>query len=160
MGLRCAFGFHAWQGCRCTLCRMTRDLEHNWDGCLCEKCGVQRDEGHKWNRCVCSKCKAKRDEKHQWERCKCRICGAVRDEQHEIDGLLCKICKKTRAGVGACAHCGSSLSIAPPFYNCGNCSINLCKRCALKAGSEYEHSPIAFPRCVVCHRDLRSSRKW
>ena len=39
MSLRCAIGYHLWNGCRCTVCGMLRDRGHQKEGCLCAVCG-------------------------------------------------------------------------------------------------------------------------
>jgi len=67
MGISCTFGFHSWEGCKCS------------------KCGKTKDEGHDWRKdCEkCSKCGATRTNAHQWDGCKCKACGKTRDEGHD-----------------------------------------------------------------------------
>jgi len=74
MNLKCLFGSHIWDGCKCKSCGETRNEGHDWNGCMCGKCGKTRDEGHDWVTGKCSKC-------------------GVFKLKHEIgiDGL-CKIC--------------------------------------------------------------------
>ena len=59
MNLKCLFGAHVWDGCKCNPCGKTRDEAHSWDGCKCLKCGHTRDEGHNWSKdCEnCSECR-------------------------------------------------------------------------------------------------------
>lgn len=47
MKIKCAFGIHKWEGCRCRVCRETRDRDHQWNatGCRCLRC---HRENHEW----------------------------------------------------------------------------------------------------------------
>ena len=47
MKIKCAFGIHKWEGCRCKVCRETRDQDHQWNatGCRCLRC---YRENHEW----------------------------------------------------------------------------------------------------------------
>ena len=42
--LKCLFGYHNWDGCKCTVCGKTRDKGHVFNGCTCEKCGKVEHE--------------------------------------------------------------------------------------------------------------------
>src|SRR5436309_3372118 len=86
-------------------------------------------------------------------------------------GLLSRLFKKkdSAADVRSCARCGGTLRAQGPaefpggrmpYYRCPTCSIAICNPCALRAGSNYEKTPVASPRCPVCHTDLRSTRTW
>ena len=75
MKIRCVFGVHKWDGCKCSLCGNTRNREHKWDGCKCKICGQTRNEGHDWNGCICKICGTIRDEGHSWNGCVCALCG-------------------------------------------------------------------------------------
>jgi len=92
MAIKCLFGKHSWDGCKCTKCSKVRNEEHNWDGCKCTKCGEVRNEEHNWNGCKCAKCESIRDEQHNWNGCTCSVCGKIRDEQHDMADGFCKIC--------------------------------------------------------------------
>lgn len=40
-----AFGWHKWNGCKCTVCSKTRDEGHDFDeNCICRICG----QHHQW----------------------------------------------------------------------------------------------------------------
>ena len=58
MHILCFFGRHAWEGCKCSRCGLTRDEGHDWDGCICRRCGLKRDQDHSVEGCVCVKCGA------------------------------------------------------------------------------------------------------
>ena len=70
MGILCKFGFHTWDGCKCSKCGKTRNEEHNWskDCEECSKCGKTKDEGHDWSKdCEkCVLCGRTREGAHQW----------------------------------------------------------------------------------------------
>ena len=74
MNIICNFGFHKWEGCKCTACGKTRDQEHDW-GKNCEKCAKcekVRQNAHEWNDCKCAKCPK---ERHEWRDGACIKCG-------------------------------------------------------------------------------------
>jgi len=64
MKLLCIFGFHKYDGCKCSACGKIRDQDHDWsedcEKCLiCDKVRVRvlaRDEGHFWVSGKCAKC--------------------------------------------------------------------------------------------------------
>ena len=41
MGISCSFGFHAWDGCKCSKCGKIREEEHAFRNgeLICAKCG-------------------------------------------------------------------------------------------------------------------------
>jgi len=61
MRISCLFG-HIWNGCKCTKCEKTRDIEHDWSK-DCEKCSIcdkKRDKEHDFDSMfVCRKCNTK-----------------------------------------------------------------------------------------------------
>lgn len=63
------FGVCDWDGCRCRICRVPRDIGHEWEGCKCRRCPQTR---------------------HEWEGCRCPRCGG---ERHEWQGLICRSCR-------------------------------------------------------------------
>lgn len=94
MKLKCLFGSHAWDGCKCRSCRKTRDEGHKWQGCKCSACGVTRDQAHKWNGCTCTICGKTRNKNHSWDGCTCRLCG--KSKEHSWQGCKCSVCGVTR----------------------------------------------------------------
>lgn len=94
MGLACAFGFHQWDGCKCTKCGKTRDEGHDWskDCEKCSRCGAIKVNAHQWDGCRCTKCVA---ENHDWSKdCeKCFKCGKTRDGGHDWS-RNCEYCSK------------------------------------------------------------------
>jgi hypothetical protein len=62
-----------WDGCRCRICRKTRDEGHDFDGCKCRNCPRAR---HEWDGCHCRRCDA---EKHEWKGLACLSCGLQKD---------------------------------------------------------------------------------
>jgi Zn ribbon nucleic-acid-binding protein len=58
MTIRCFFGFHDWQGCKCRRCGKTRAEGHHWESdCeLCALCGSTRDGFHEIRDNRCAKC--------------------------------------------------------------------------------------------------------
>jgi hypothetical protein len=102
--LRCRVFGHAWDGCCCRACMVTRD-EHDWEGCRCRKCRSARDEQHDWDGCRCRRCREVRDEQHDWDRCECRRCGQRRDEQHEWCEHLWEAVPALRHWVTSCRRC-------------------------------------------------------
>jgi hypothetical protein len=92
MPFKCFFGFHAWEGCKCSnsQCGKVRDEGHAWEGCTCSKCSKVRGEEHSWEGCKCSRCGKARDERHSWEGCKCSECGK--------EGHIWEYCRCTKCG--------------------------------------------------------------
>ncbi len=101
--LKCRFGAHEWEGCRCARCRKARDKAHDWskDCESCLKCHKVRSSPHKWKGCKCTICGKIRDEEHDWTKnCqRCSGCGRTRDNQHQWNGLACSKCKEHRYGI-------------------------------------------------------------
>ncbi len=97
MSLVCKFGLHSWNGCKCSKCEKTRDVQHDWNGCICIKCSKTRDDNHSWDGCKCSKCGKKRDEQHDWRKnCeKCSICNTQTNGLHVFNDE----CECTKCGV-------------------------------------------------------------
>jgi len=87
---------HAWDGCRCAKCTLTRDESHAWQGCTCAKCKKNRNESHTWDGCVCTTCRKTRDAEHAWNVCQCSRCGKTRDDMHAWDGCVCAHCRRSR----------------------------------------------------------------
>lgn len=98
MRVKCLIFGHKWEGCKCQICRSTRDTEHSWAGCKCQICGTTRDTEHSWTGCKCQICGTTRDEEHDWtEFCgQCRICGKTRYFVHTWDGCVCTTCGMKR----------------------------------------------------------------
>jgi len=44
MTIKCFFGFHKWNDCKCTRCGKHRDKQHEWDDCKCTRCGKVQHE--------------------------------------------------------------------------------------------------------------------
>jgi hypothetical protein len=42
MPLKCYFGLHSWDGCKCTKCGTLRNKNHDWNSETCSKCGKNR----------------------------------------------------------------------------------------------------------------------
>jgi hypothetical protein len=78
MSLACVFGFHDWNGCKCSKCGKIRDEGHDWSK-DCEKCAL------------CNKVTA---HAHVWKGCKCTKCGRTRDDGHDFlnTALTCSRC--------------------------------------------------------------------
>jgi hypothetical protein len=140
MGLMCYFGVHAWNGCKCSGCKKTRDEGHRWDGCRCSGCGKTRNSNHRrsgndctrcavcqgdsgiphvWDGCRCSKCTATRDSDHEWYECTCIKCRARRDSDHAWQGCICVRCDKRRDKNhrwvnDQCVNCGMKKEGAQP----------------------------------------------
>ena len=85
--IRCTFGFHDWDACKCRRCDKIKPVDdpaHDWDACICRHCGARKpvsDGAHDWDGCKCRKCglidwNADRS-KHDWNKCECRRCGKV-----------------------------------------------------------------------------------
>ncbi len=55
--MKCRFGLHSWEGCKCSRCPETRDKGHDWSSsCVkCARCGKQRFESQGPAIC-CSRC--------------------------------------------------------------------------------------------------------
>ncbi len=110
MSIKCLFGFHSWDGCKCSKCGQTRDKKHQWEGLKCSRCGQGWDEELKRRGLKCPRCGQTRDEEHPWINCKCTRCGKV---VHRWDGgCTCKECGLVRAEKGhkwkdgVCSICG------------------------------------------------------
>jgi len=58
MSVKCKFGFHTWDGCKCNECGKIRDEQHDWTkNCeRCNKCGKTRTKNHRWENGKCSIC--------------------------------------------------------------------------------------------------------
>lgn len=56
MSIKCIFGYHTWNGCKCNICGKSRDEQHDWNGCKCSKCGKIRDWHHNWGDENCQIC--------------------------------------------------------------------------------------------------------
>lgn len=98
MTFKCTFGFHTWDGCKCSGCNKTRNEQHTWEGCKCSKCGGIRDEQHDWSQgCEkCAICGKSRVGGHTWAGCKCSKCGIIRDQDHDWSiTYKCKKCGKS-----------------------------------------------------------------
>jgi len=99
MNLKCLFGGHQWNGCKCERCGTTRDERHKWvrleNKCIekCSICGKERDVEHKWvllgGKCIeeCSICSKQRSIEHKWNNGKCSRCGRI-DEKAAVERLL------------------------------------------------------------------------
>jgi hypothetical protein len=100
MGLSCTFGFHKWEGCKCTQCGKTRDQAHTWKfsqglsvtSCKCSTCGKVRDEGHDFlngkvmnGELTCRRCGTRATSKHNPTQV---LMAAVTIGKHEIIGPL------------------------------------------------------------------------
>ena len=44
MNLKCVFGIHCWEGCKCSRCGAIRDKDHQWDEARCKQCGKTSPE--------------------------------------------------------------------------------------------------------------------
>jgi hypothetical protein len=73
-----------WDGCRCRICRKTRDGGHDWDGCKCRNCPRAR---HEWDGCHCRRCDA---EKHEWKGLACLTCGLQKDIRALLESHFAK----------------------------------------------------------------------
>lgn len=88
MKISCTFGFHDWNGCRCSKCGKMRHEGHDWskDCERCSVCGNTRANAHDWRKdCErCSVCGSYRSGGHDWSKdCeKCSKCGASRQNAH------------------------------------------------------------------------------
>lgn len=58
MNVKCKFGFHQWDNCKCTKCGKIRNKQHNFsmDCEKCSNCGSTTKNQHNWNYCKCIKC--------------------------------------------------------------------------------------------------------
>ncbi len=77
--IKCLFGNHQWEGCKCMSCGQVRDSQHLWSKCKCALCGKVRavkESEHDWSGCKCSLCGETRDWGHEWGDAKCLKCGA------------------------------------------------------------------------------------
>ena len=81
MNVKCIFGFHRWDGCKCSACGKIRDEGHDWSA-NCERCATcakWSSNTHTWVGCKCSSCDQIRDKGHEWlwrtESVKCERCG-------------------------------------------------------------------------------------
>lgn len=55
--LRCLFGLHSRNHCRCDLCGTLRDRDHDWRAtCTCAVCGTTRNDYHERAGCQCVVC--------------------------------------------------------------------------------------------------------
>jgi hypothetical protein len=82
MSIKCKFGFHIWDGCKCIQCDKINDNFHDWskDCGKCSKCGKTREEYyHKWS--IDSE--------------KCTICGKIsetkivpKDKRDDTDDIF------------------------------------------------------------------------
>lgn len=75
MGILCTFGFHNWDGCKCTKCSKIRDEKHNWK-INCEMCSI---------------CNKKSGKVHQKEGCRCINCDTT---FHTVKNCICLHCQK------------------------------------------------------------------
>lgn len=80
MSLKCFFGVHQWNGCKCITCGKLRNEEHDWarDCEKCATCGNTRDESHNWSK-DCEKC---------------ALCGKVRQELRRHSGATVNMADK------------------------------------------------------------------
>ena len=42
MSIKCLFGFHLWEGCKCSRCGQKRDEAHHWEDGICIICGKEK----------------------------------------------------------------------------------------------------------------------
>src|SRR6266851_923135 len=105
MRIKCLFGFHLWNGCKCAKCRKIRDVEHDWtEDCeKCAKCGKTRTNIHSWESdCeFCSNCQATRSNSHRWEDfgcvTRCSACrGRMYRNHHTWKNEVCQTCGSNR----------------------------------------------------------------
>ncbi len=158
MAFKCIFGFHNWDGCKCSDCNKTRDEEHDrskdCERCskcgkiryqqhdfskdceICSKCGKTRENQHNWNGCICSVCKKTRDEQHDWSSdCNnCSKCDIIRENQHDWskDCDKCSKCCKTRENhhkIKGC-HC----EICKKIHVMRDCKCANCKKITHNVG--------------------------
>ena len=85
MSIKCLFGSHEWDSCKCKRCGRIRDEQHDWDGCRCKRCSRSRNEQHDWDGCKCLRCNKSRDEQHDWNGCKCRRCNKENHNWIEVE---------------------------------------------------------------------------
>lgn len=163
MGFSCFLG-HTWNGCKCSVCGKTRDVEHDWssfsDVCLtCGKkninmqninkdseksniCGKEPNATHNWQGCKCTKCGLMRDEGHDWSYdCEeCRACGKTRNKGHKWDRCMCSLCGKTRDE--------------------GHDWSKDCVRCS-KCGKtrDYEHNWVGC-KCIICGKNRNEGHEF
>ena len=52
----CGLFSHRWEGCKCRVCRETRDFGHVFEGCKCVVCGKIRNFGHEYSEAGCRIC--------------------------------------------------------------------------------------------------------
>jgi hypothetical protein len=106
--LKCLFGLHQWDGCRCGRCGKTRDKGPGFVGLLaaplhdwtkncekCARCGKERGKDHHdWSKnCQrCWRCGAERTGAHRWKGCKCWRCGQNKDHDWAADCEKCACC--------------------------------------------------------------------
>jgi hypothetical protein len=129
MQLKCMFGMHKWEYCKCSIFGKFRYYSHNWDGCKCTICGEIRNSSH---------------ESHEWDNGKCKKCLTVRTENWKI----CPECKKefvptyneywcisstycNECGsevIGTCQYCGADITRSEMAHirdTCNNCGIQI-----------------------------------
>ena len=172
MRIKCLFGRHLWDGCKCSecgktrdeehdwssdcqkcvRCKMTREIAHEWDGCKCTGCGKTRDEEHDWssNCQECTRCLKVRNVAHEWEGCKCCRCEETRDGGHTWDGCKCSRCGETRDEGHLWDGCYCSRCERPldEGHNWAKCK---CSRCGETRDEEHEWEWLDR-RCSNCGR--------
>jgi len=162
MGLSCTFGYHNWDGCKCTKCGKTK--EHDWskDCEKCSSCGETRENAHKWSGCKCSVCGKIRKEGHFWHGCKCSECGTVRDEWHDWskDCERCTQCGKPRDGghdwskdCERCVLCGSTRENAHQWDGCK------CTKCGKTRNEGHDWSKDC-EKCSKCGKTRENAHDW
>ena len=144
--LKCLFGAHTWDGCKCRGCRKIRGEGHDWS-CDCEKCakcGSTRPSAHRWQGCKCSACGKTRNGQHNWAKdCeKCSVCGQARLSAHDWG----KDCEK-------CAKCGST---RPSGHHWQGCK---CSTCA-KTRDEQHNWVKDCEKCSACGQARSSAHDW
>lgn len=143
MSIKCLFGFHLWDGCRCSRCGQKRDESHSWDGCKCSKCGQKRNEAHSWDGCKCSRCGQQRNEDHRLKECKCEICGMVLHKWY--GGFTCRECGIAREKNG---QCKSNTSGKTVHEWGGGCTCIVCGVVRENKGHHWEDGI-----CIICGKE-------
>lgn len=79
MTIKCKIGLHTWNGCKCSVCKKSRDSEHDWtkDCEKCSQCGKTREFFHDYTKdcLVCAKCGKYSRYRHEWNVNVCINCS-------------------------------------------------------------------------------------
>jgi len=181
MSIKCIFGLHIWEGCKCKRCGKTQNNDHDWSKSCekCVRCGLTRANAHEWDGCKCKRCAKTQNRNHDWSKdCeKCARCGMARrrDPRTEIqwadfvalqanghqweaskEACKCKRCGKTqqhdwRSDCEKCVRCDLTRANAHQWNGC---------RCICCGKTQDKDHQWAGCKCVGCGKTQDKDHDW